>query len=321
MRDLVNIGSIQNLQTSLKAISEEEAAAWLSNFIGFLDQSPAWKLFYVEEKVLPNQRGLFLAKNYISFDKAIPDEIKDVLEKINIDYRSELLDTRIHGFEGHPRKIGVSDASDEIDKRLIVEGSLDDPKLREVVFALVSYFAEAEDTTRKEIWRLSKAFYGESTVSDIQVIPNLTEFKWTQCNQWALKRLSREVAAEKTLAQLAEHLKTEQDEAIQYLDKLISFASQQSLTAFLEALKIWPNQHGDFCEKKVLKKDGGIDSELKEICNYLTREDWRSILLLSHSKFTNSLSLFLARAKRNYLMRSPRRLTAHSGLQGRSPRP
>ena len=107
-----------------------------------------------------------------------------------------------------------------------------------------------------------------------------------------MKRLGLRCHSGEGLRQLAQRLQANEDEAIQYLDKLISFASQQSLSAFLELLKIWPNQHGNFCEKQALKKDGGIDLALKEICNYLTKEDWRSILLLSHSKFTNSLSLF-----------------------------
>ncbi|PZO53367.1 MAG: hypothetical protein DCF15_12695, partial [Phormidesmis priestleyi] len=292
VHDLVKIGNLQNLQTALKATSDDEAAAWLSNFIGFLSQNPNWKLFYVEEKVLPNQRGLFFSKDRLSFDKGIPDEIKDVLEKIDIDYREELLDVRIQGFEHHPRKLGVRNASDEIDKRLIEEGSLDNPKLREAVFSLISYFTTKEDTTRKVIWELANIFYGNTVVADIQVIPNLADFKWAQCNQWALKRLAHEVAAEKSVEQLGQYLKADQDKAIQYLDQLIPFASQQNLVAFLSDLKIWPNQHGYFWEKKALKKDGGIDSELKEICIYLTKEDWRSRLLLSHSDFTSTLGLF-----------------------------
>lgn len=219
-------------------------------------------------------------------------EIKDVLEKIDINYRNELLDARIQGFESHPRKLGVNNVSDEINKRLIKEGSLDDPKLREVVFSLISYFTAEEDTTRKAIWKLAKAFYGNSVVTDIQIIPNLSEFKWNQCNQWALKRLSHDIAAEKSLEQLTQQLRTNQDEAIQYLDKLISFVSELKRASFLNDLKIWPNQHGCFCEKKALKKDSGIDSELKEICTYLTKQDWRSRLLLSHSNFTATLGLF-----------------------------
>ena len=294
VRDLTKIGTLQNLQTALKKPSEDEAAAWLSDFIGFLNQNLTWKLFYVEEKVLPNQRGLFLSKDYISFDQGIPSEIKDVLEKIDIDYRSKLLDARIQGFENHPRKLGVSNASDEIDKRLIKKGSLGNPNLREVVFSLISYFTAEEDTIRKDIWKLANTFYGDSVVTAIQVIPNLTDFKWAQCNQWALKQLSSEVAAQKTLEQLAQRLKINQDGVIQYLDKLIPFVSQQGLSAFLGDLAIWPDQHGDFHEKKALKKDGGIDSELKEICNYLTKQDWRFSLLLSHNNFTNTLKLFEA---------------------------
>ena len=292
MSDLVKIGSLQNLQTALKKSSEDEAAGWLSDFIGFLNQSTVWRLFYVEEDVLPNQHGQFHSKNNLSFDKTIPDEIKDTLEKIDIDYRSKLLDRRIQGFEKHPRQLGVSDASDEIDKRLIADESLGDPKLKEVVFSLVSYFTAEKNTIRTAIWELARAFYGDRAVADVQIIPDLSEFKWTQCNRWALKQLSSEVAAQKTVEQLTQHLGTGQDEAVQYLDKLIPFASEQSVSSFLKTLKIWPNQHGGFCEKSALKKDGGIDAELKEICNYLTKQDWRVSLLLNHSGCTRTTGLF-----------------------------
>ncbi|PZO09356.1 MAG: hypothetical protein DCF25_21685 [Leptolyngbya foveolarum] len=292
VRDLVRIGNLQNLQVALKKDSEDEAASWLSDFLGFLNQDSTWRLFYVEENVLPNQRGLFLSKSHISLDKDIPDEIKDALENIDVDYRSELLDRRIKGFENYPRKLGVSDASDEIDKRLIEKGSLNDPNLRKVVFSLASYFAEEVDADRRKIWELARTFYGENTIAAIQIIPNLDKFKWSQCNHWALRRLCTDAAAQKSLEPLAQHLDTAQDDAIQYLDKLIPFVKEQGRPAFIDDLKIWPNQHGDFCEKKDLKKDGGIDSELKEICNYLTKNDWYASLLLHHKDFARTVELF-----------------------------
>ncbi|NJM98975.1 MAG: DUF3883 domain-containing protein [Phormidesmis sp. RL_2_1] len=295
VRDLARIGSLQNLQATLNYPTEDAAASWISDFIGFLSQNSAWRLFYVEEKVLPNQRGQFLSKEYLSFDKGIPDEIKDVLEKIDVDYRSELLDERIQGFESHSRKLGVRNASDEIDRQLIKDASLDNPKLKAAIFSLVSYFTEEEDAVRRKIWELERTFYGDSVVTDVQIVLGLDEFNWTHCNLWAMQQLASEVAAKKSIEQLSQHLSIVQDETIQYLDKLIPFACKQGAASFVESLKIWPNQYGNFYEKKALKKDGGIDLELKEICNYLTQQDWRTLLLLSHERFENTANLFNGR--------------------------
>ena len=299
VRDLVKVGTLQNLQATLNHPTEDKAASWLSDFISFLSQNSAWRLFYVEEKVLPNQRGQFLSKEYLSFDKGIPDEIKDVLEKIDVDYRNELLDRRIQGFENHSRKLGVRNASDEIDRQLIKDASLDNPKLKEAIFSLVSYFTEEENAVRRKIWELERTLYGDSVVADVQIVLGLDEFNWTQCNLWAIKQLASEVAAQKSLEQLSQRLSIVEDETIQYLDKLIPFACEQGSVSFVESLKIWPNQYGNFYEKKTLKKDGGIDLELKEICSYLTQQDWRTLLLLSHKSFDNTASLFSGRDTEN----------------------
>ena len=290
--DLVAIGSLQRLQINLKKSSEDEAAVWLSDFIGFLTHNPKWKLFYVEEAVLPNQRGQFLSKNKLSFDTGIPEEIKDVLEKIEVDYRSELLDKRIRGFESDFRKLSVKDASADVDVRLIKDDSLENEQVKDAVFSLVSYLSEAEEASRKTLWRLANTFYGDSVIGYLHVIPNLDSFNWTQCNSWIVKRLSLDVATTESVGSLAQQLGLEEDEAIEYLNELICFAVEQKQHAFLKALALWPNQHGFFIKRKALKKDSGIDSALKDICGYLSKKDWYACLLLKHERFSRVDALF-----------------------------
>ena len=138
--DIVNIRDLPTLQSRLKKNSQDETVAWLSNFISFLNRDPVWRSFYLEKKILPNQRGVFCEKDHLYFDQEIPEEIKDVLEKILVDYRSKLLDHRIQGFETHPHKLGVKDASNEINQYLTgdrpEQTTLEDPYLREAMFSL-----------------------------------------------------------------------------------------------------------------------------------------------------------------------------------------
>ena len=289
--DLVAIGTLPRLQANLQKPSEDEAAAWLSHFIRFLKQDSRWKLFYIEEAVLPNQRGQFSKKNALFFDAGIPEEIKDVLEMIEIDYRSELLDKRIQGFESDCRQRGVKEASDDIDLRLIEKGSLEDRQVREAVFSLICYLSTEEDSSRKRLWQLANTFYGDPVIGELQVIPNLALFNWTHCNSWMLKRLSLDVSAAESISSLAQHLNLEEGDAIEYLSALICFADEQQ-SAFIKDLKLWPNQHRFFVERKALKKDSGIDSALKDICGYLAKKDWYACLLLTHERFSSVEVLF-----------------------------
>ena len=290
--DLVAIGNLQSLQANLQQPSEDEAAIWLSDFVSFLKRNAKWKLFYVEEKVLPNQKGQFLKKNSLSYDADIPEEIKDVLEKLDIDYRSELLDKRIQGFESDCRQRDTRDASSEIDLRLVEKDSLEDEQVKSAVFALVSYMSEKENAERKTLWQLASTFYGKPLIDELRVVPNLDAFNWSQCNSWMIKRLSLDAATTESVSLLAQRFSADESSAVEYLSELICFAATQQQNTFTKELKLWPNQHGFFVEKKALKKDGGIDSALKDICGYLAKKDWYACLLFKHNNFLPVEALF-----------------------------
>ncbi len=78
------------------------------------------------------------------------------------------------------------------------------------------------------------------------------------------------------------------------MDEVIYFTCELAgdLSYFVKEQKVWPNQNGEFCEKKSVKKDGGIPEELKEIANCLTKKDWGSELLLNHENFKQTPEFF-----------------------------
>lgn len=287
--DLVNLVNVDNLQVRLGKNINQEAVIWLSNFIAFLNQDDEWKLFYLEKAVLPNQRGVFKKKSEIYLDQDIPEEIKDVLEKLGINYREKLLDNDIKSLTDHQYKLAVIDASDEINK--IIRKN-EHQNLRSAVYDLIIYFVDNNESDRQTIWKLARVVYAEAVPSETKIVPNFKDFEWNECNEWILKLMIQDVASQLSLNQLSTSVNLSWEDTVSYLDELVYFTCNQKLSAFVKDQKVWSNQNGEFCEKKFLKKDGGIPQELKEIANYLTKQDWSSELLLNHEKFKQTPELF-----------------------------
>lgn len=284
--DLVKLGNVDNLKSRLSK-TNEESISWISDFIQFLNRDENWQLFYLKQPVLPNQEGNFKCENQVSYDQKIPEEIKDVLLKLRINYRAKLLDRDIKGFDKHEQKLSVTDASDDINKIIRLSQDKPNSKLRSAVYDLISYLSSPNESDRETIWRLARTIYGEAVPSPIKIIPELKDFQWYDCNEWIVKSMIEDVASQVSLDKLSKHINLSGEDAISYLDELINFTGKcsQRLSLFVEKQKVWPNQNGEFCEKKLVKKDGGIPEEIKEIANCLTKKDWGSELLLSHENF------------------------------------
>ncbi|MGC9525399.1 MAG: sacsin N-terminal ATP-binding-like domain-containing protein [Limnospira sp.] len=291
--DLVKLGNVATLKGILSK-TYEEAVTWISDFIQFLNRDEDWQLFYLKKRVLPNQEGNFKCESEVNFDQNIPEEIKDVLKKLRINYRKKLLDKNIKGFENHQHKLSVSNASDEINQIIQLPQEKPNPRLRSAVYDLISYLSSPNESDRETIWRLGKTIYGEAVPSSIKIIPELKGFKWDDCNQWIVKSMIEDVASKVSLNELSKSINLSWEDAVSYLDELVDFTRQlpNHISYFAKDQKVWPNQNGEFCEKKLVKKDGGIPEEIKEIANCLTKKDWGSELLLNHENFKRTPEFF-----------------------------
>jgi hypothetical protein len=291
--DLVGLKNIENLKVRLNKNTNQETVCWLSNFIQFLNTDSNWQIFYSEKAILPNQEGVFKGKLEVSFDQDIPEEIKDILKLLGINYRAKLLDREIKGFN-NLNKLSVSDASDDINKIIRSKTPTPNINLKSAVYSLISYFVDENDSDRLKIWSLAKKMYGEAVPSEITILPALKEFIWDDCNDWILKLMSDDVSSQIKLETLSKTLSLNLVDTIQYLDELVFFTCNNfpDLSASIKEKKIWPNQIGEFCQKKFLKKDGGIPQELKEIADCLTTKVWSHELLLKDDHFIQVPQLF-----------------------------
>ena len=291
--DLAKLRNVENLKENLGK-SYGESVSWISDFIEFLHLDKEWELFYITQPVLPNQNGILKSKSEINFDQNIPEEIKDVLEKLDVNYRDKLLDKDIKGFDNHSLKLSVADASDEIEKIIRSPQQHQLKNLRSAIYDLISYLSDENDSKRQTIWKLARTIYGEAVPSPMKTIPELKDFKWDECDGWILKSTIEDVASRVNLGQLSQDINLSFEDAVSYLDELVYFSCKFSLflSSLVEKQKVWPNQNGEFCEKKHIKKDGGISQELKEIANCLTKKDWGSELLLNHENFKQTPEFF-----------------------------
>ncbi|CDM95639.1 MULTISPECIES: DUF3883 domain-containing protein [Limnospira] len=291
--DLVKLGNVDNLKSRLSK-GDREAVSWISDFIEFLNRDENWQLFYLKQPVLPNQEGNFKCESQVNFDQNIPEEIKDVLLKLGMNYRAKLLDRDIKGFEKHQQQLSVGDASDDINKIIKLAQDTPNPRLRSAVYDLISYLSSPNESDRETIWRLARTIYGEAVPSSIKIIPELKCFNWDDCNQWIMKSMIEDVASKVSLDELSKNINLSWEDAVSYLDELVYFTRKfpSHISYFAKDKKVWPNQNGEFCEKKRVKKDGGIPEEIKEIANCLTKKDWGSELLLNHENFKRTPEFF-----------------------------
>ncbi len=297
--DIVKLGNVVSLQISLNRVTLQDAIHWLSDFMAFLNTNDEWQLFYTRKHIFPNQEGLFKDANEINLDGDIPEEIKDILEKLGLNYRKKLLDRNFKSFNVHQNTLTVINASDGINK--IIDESANNPLIGDsliiAIYDLISYFAtnspEEKESDRYKIWKFAQTIYGEKIPSQITILPQLKDFKWDKCNQFILQEILDEIANQQTLNSLSQRLNLSLTDSIIYLDQLIYFSyGYTGLKYVVIETAVFPNQNGILCEKKYLKKDGDIPEELKEIAEYLTKKSWSEELLLKHENFTETPKIF-----------------------------
>lgn len=141
---------------SLTKYLNQDSLKWLHNFVIFT-VNKGFEAYFNEYAILPNQRGDFTKKKELYVDEQIDESLKDILEDLGYDYRSELLATEIVlDLEGKTRT--SKDIANEIIERvqeiLSTEGIGNRTEGNKRIFAnLLLWFHENET--------LAKKFFGE----------------------------------------------------------------------------------------------------------------------------------------------------------------
>lgn len=143
------------------------------------------------------------------------------------------------------------------------------------------FFPYAEkEVIRERIWQLSTKIYPQFTPRK-EHINHWHEIIWKDCHKLSLPVLSDEIQAKRNLNILADALKGEEKDAIDFLNDyydLLNLEENHIKDLLADKYEVIPNQLGDLKRKSDLHIDEKIDEELKKACS-LVATDPREYLL------------------------------------------
>ncbi|RUT02694.1 hypothetical protein DSM106972_056140 [Dulcicalothrix desertica PCC 7102] len=286
IQDIAQYQDVITLHTNLGKTTELESINWLSSFINFLKANKKQSL-YSEIAIFPNQQGVFRKKAELLFDKNVPEQLKDVLERLNASCRSRLLHRNILNFDKSLEQYRVANNSKEINDIIRGKGRDQSEDFKRAIYNLISYFQfGSREVNRLKIWQFARDIYNQAIPDKVE-IDNLEEFDWEECNKWIIIAIVEEVAQASRLTTLASFLSQTKELTTSWLNNFLCFVNTIDYTLF-DKYAILPTQNEDFKLKKSLKRDGGIPEELKEIARYLRLQDWNDFLLLKNDSFTKA---------------------------------
>jgi hypothetical protein len=143
-------GNILNLTKYLN----QDSLKWLHNFVIFtVNLNKDFEAYFNEYAILPNQKGNFTKKKELYVDEQIDENLKDILEDLGYDYKSELLATEIVlDLEGKTRtsKDIAKEIIDRVQEILNTEGIGNRTESNKRIFAnLLLWFHENEPLAKK----------------------------------------------------------------------------------------------------------------------------------------------------------------------------
>lgn len=289
IQDIAQLENVEKLQVHCGKATELETVDWLSSFINFLKANKKESL-YSEQPIFPNQQGNLKIKNELSFDKNIPEQLKDVLELLETPCRHELLHRNILGFDNSLKQFNVADVSSLINEIIREFDDNQSGDIEFAIYALISYFkVNTKEENRLQIWQFASSIYGDC-IPQKTFLKNLEDFSWKESNKWILKRIVEQIAETENLHNLIELLCLNREDAITWLNRFLYFISKYD-DKLLDDYPIMPTQNEDFKLRKELQRDGGIPEELKEIARCLKLQEWNDFLLLNDTKFLEAQKL------------------------------
>jgi hypothetical protein len=258
------IGSIDNL-VQITGYTEEHAFKWLDQVIGFALQLEEIKLLN-EYSIIPNQNGLFKKKDEVWEDLTIPNPLKSVLKKLGKDWKDNLQHLAIQSHIPTIKKsqeeiIGVINN--------LIKNNPAHSFVKGAVLELTSYIAQGSDiagSSRHSLWSFSSDFFPETPT--IQEVEGIEKSAWEESDKWLIKTLCSQISSCQNVENLSSKLRKP---AINWLHEFVIFLVKGSLGSMLNDNKLLPNQLGEMKKKTELYLDNEIDSDLKEICEGLTK--------------------------------------------------
>lgn len=211
--------------------------------------------------ILPNQNGEFCTIDKLLIDCNIDEIYKAMALKIGLDFKSNLLDTKIkREFLPSIKEFTFDDVFSEIEKKLHSNNLQADDFYKTVICLQAEYNKEQEDFLilfKKDNWKRNK-------VSKFS-----KELLKEALNFWR-EKISKQIGSCKCVENFtAQFCFANEQQAVTWLSKFIQLLVKYKQENLLDRIAMLPNQYGDFKKCAELNRDSGeIEEILKDACKY-----------------------------------------------------
>ncbi len=274
IQDLKELGKVE--LNALPGAAVPDRVEWLVNTLQFaLDREESGLLD--KYAVVPNQTGVLKKLEELyeeSIEDPIPDEVLDVMERVDIDWRSELMNRRVrlNGLKHETR--GILDASKALNTTLTKEkknpqGQLTDHFLfrvdaREILTHLLALVPPGtKDSFRIRLLQRGCDFFS----SEVQTrkVEGCAKFDFSPAIRLFIEAIHDELDELSNVSELAKNLKLDDDDAIQWLDgHLRDLDGSNEFKSWLEYGNVVPSRTHRFCAYNDLSNYGTDETPLSD---------------------------------------------------------
>lgn len=271
--------NLDNLGTKLNC-KIEDTIIWMNDYFDLLNLEGKFIDEIIKDKfsVIPNQKGIFKTKSELFWGTSIDNELKNVLEILDVDIRNQLRDDRIITKSKY-----TDDKSGQIthyikEQKEIINQINEKLKQHEnsgkAISYLISLFNDSENfpSVRDAIYMFSKALLCDE-IPEKRYIEKWDESIWEYADKARIDRLVKTISNCKTTIGLTDLLNNSSlIETKFWLQSFINFLLKNGYASKLNLkdFPILPNQNNIFKIKDDLFLDNGdIDEGLKQIAEEL----------------------------------------------------
>ena len=262
-------------------------------------------------KVIPNQKGVFCKQEILYKDGGIPEELKvSSLEKINVDFKSILLDSRMDARAyAISKEKTTSDVASQILRQMgkvqyatfyVIDSnwySYPREVLNEVSCYLITLLPNNQDPNllakQDGLLNIAKFIMKDHEFAIPTSIDYSNDDLWKCSNLFLSLMIMDKIESFESLEKL--NRETGCVEEISLIDKLNSFYTYIQTEQLKDNdRKIYPNQNGLFRSMSELKKEeGNIGDDLKNIIGLLASEseEYRNVLMNKRVSYQPQTSL------------------------------
>ena len=214
-----------------------------------------------ENRIFPNQNGDFCCKNELKADSGIDESYKEAATLIGIDYKSELLDSRIKNsnmdvmsfdYAVNRMMINAQNASNNVDQ----------------FYSLIIGMEKEEVTKQSAFINIYNALYSHSTIM-INIVCNYSDKLLSKALDYWCQKICSDIAKYTCLIDFCSAFNFNSiEESKTWLSDFVKYLEGVDKTDLLDKHAIIPNQNGRFNTKQYLYRDADLIPDfMKDVCS------------------------------------------------------